>query len=205
MGLWPGPYSHLKPADKGNPLGYWEFLPIRKLLWEHVSFGGNGGIIYTKPKTFPVRPFEAEDLPIDKIAEVAEQWGVEVYKDNSIPFIFRAFHPDTKFIYIKRNWRDVYRSITKFERHSLYVSHCGAFDAFTGVPALPVCRAIRAYHCLVDNYLVHERQCLVIEFEDFRRNFDTTIWEIANHLCISEADLRWDRLRKLYRPKEKEC
>ena len=43
MGFSPGKMENLKPADKDNPNGYWEYLPIRNLTWQAAFRHPKGG------------------------------------------------------------------------------------------------------------------------------------------------------------------
>jgi len=198
MGFWPGSYYNLKMPNNNNKFGYWEHLPLRKVVWENCGFKDK--IIYCKPRTIPHVPVEFEEYEevVNTLRTIASDDRVEVYKDNALPLIYKVF-PDThKFIVIERNWEEVHASVLKMERTNLRFLDKSRDGCFWGIPHANIETAVGIYYELTRR-MAKCVSCLILRYEDFSEDYDTQVYKIADYLELDASSLYMERLRNSYR------
>lgn len=189
LGKSPGNTEDLKEGDKHNRYGYFENLEIRKITYKAL------GCDYFNPweKGFlPDRPYSFEPEKLNEysslITEIAEKDNVEVYKDNTIPLIFRIFPKEAKFINITREPKKAYESPQK-GGHSRIPCSFAEFIVY-----------YEKYQDLVKQ-MSNEVDCIGVRYEDFYDNFDGTLNTIARHIEVEIDDTKLKACKKIFRPR----
>jgi hypothetical protein len=189
LGKSPGSPHNLKGADAHNRWGYFEHLPIRKLVWEA---GGWRQFVPERQGFLPDEPLVFDNSAHSgypyRIRMLAQQDGVQVYKDNSLALVFRLFPRTSKYIAISRKVEAIYESPKKSggdgyqcSLEELYASH-------------------RKYYQLV-NMMAKEVDCLTIQYESFKTNFDDVLQLICDHIEVKLTDERYAACRDVFRPR----
>jgi len=188
LGKSPGSSENLKGADSHNRWGYFEHLPIRKLVWEagkwHHFTPDRKGFLPDEPLVFNDRPLVDY---ADRIRRIAEEDGVELYKDNSLPLTFRLFPKESKYIIITRRVEAIHESPKKAGFHGYTCSLEELRDSHY------------KYHELV-KIMAGEVDCLTIQYEDFKTSFDHTLQVICNHLEVELDKMHRTACRAIFRP-----
>lgn len=188
LGKSPGSPENLKGPDSHNRWGYFEHMPIRKLVWEA---GGWERFEPHQKEFLPNKPLEPDKKLLNyrnRIRRIAIEDQVEVYKDNSLPITFRLFPEESKYLIIERQIKDIYESPKRAGKPAYAVSQ----------KELEVCH--RNYNELVE-IMVSEVDCMKLRYDGFMGNFDQQLQRICDHLEVQLTEERYSRCREVFRPR----
>lgn len=185
LGFSPGERGKLKKGEASNPRGYWEFLPIRKLSWKAI--GVNHTLWQHRVHTMPDRPPRLENHPnAAKIRKMARKYKVAVYKDNYLPLVYTLFPATSKIVFIKRDYQDIYASTMRIRQHpETLEDYKHAIEKFYKLARL----------------MAKERECLFVNYEQFRDDFDVATRAVADFLGVRQYDARKTRAIWVPNPK----
>lgn len=171
MGFSPGDPTDLKAGDVHNPYGYWEYLPLRYEIHDFIDFRAQ---FHPFLNSVPVRAAPESEQLISQVQLLAEVNNIEVYKDSWLPAFYWAFPATSRYVIIRREWWEVYRS--------------GGYQ----VVASKFFQTFLDYWMMVDK-MCKNVPCLYVQYERFGENFDREAKRIAQFLGIScdVAKLRW--------------
>jgi len=185
MGLSAGPPEFLKRADEHNRWGYWECLPLRLLVWGQLP----AGFRVEYPENVPLFPLRGISAVRELVFGFAETHGIEVYKDNMLPIVYRLFPAGAKYVLITRPARDCYESPVRGGVAPYSVS----YDDFETA----VCR----YWHLSARWLELERQALRIAYTDFKINFRLSVAKVADFIGVPLEEDDYGRLQQVFHPR----
>lgn len=160
--------TNLKGADSHNRYGYWEHLGMRELIWHSMC----GPAIL---KTFPYDSMDPPHGICERIVSLSDRDNIEVYKEVVLPFVYRAFPEDCKFIIITRDWRII--------RDKYYED----------VDALMFLDRYTRYHRLAQD-MTQSRDVMFVRYEHFARG------EGYREICRFLGKPYDPSVRKVYRP-----
>lgn len=187
LGKSPGSQKNLKGPDEHNRWGYFEHLPLRKLVWEAGDFQQFTPHI----KGFlPAKPldFDDKDELRSSICAIASEDNVEVYKDNSLPLTFRLFPKGSKFLIITRQVGAVYTSPRK-----------------AGMPSpsytLEELQERHSRYQELVSVMKDEVDCLTVRYEEFNTQFEKSLKRICDHLTVELNENRYLACRRIFRPR----
>jgi len=156
MGFSPGSHCHLKVANRHNPHGYWEHLPMRCIEWQKGSF---------RPSRIPSSPYRPNEEIFSAIVELADQDDIEVYKATTLPWTYPWFGAG-RAVLIKRSANTLYERYYKREGWSV--------NEF---------RAMHTrYYDLAAKYLDGEWDVLWVEYEGFADNLLASVVAVCEFL-----------------------
>lgn len=167
------PGSNLKGPDNHNPYGYWEHLPIRNTAWS--IFGGGFRV-----RAIPHEPYQRDEGVASDILTAARQDNVEIYKDPTLPLIYRSFPGDMKIAVIHRSLRRVY------ER---YYSDRMSLSCFS------------EYHyryTMLARGMKNDHDVAFVRYESFGSSFDAQASELCDFLGVPYRE----ELREVWRPRK---
>ncbi len=186
LGKSPGKKRDLKKGDSHNRWGYYENMALRRITAQLMSFN--------KFYPFDKKTYQNFHLNLktvnkykNKIRELAQKDKIEVYKDNSIPLIYKVFDRHAKFICIRRSPFDSYISPKK-AGNPLTID----FDNF--------CICYDEYHKFVKR-MASDRQCLIVNYEDFFSSLDDMILKISQYIGVNLDEDEIKKYRKIFRPR----
>jgi hypothetical protein len=189
LGKSPGSSKNLKAADPHNRWGYFEHLPIRKLVWEAGGWKQyapeRDGFLPDEPLTFEER---APGSYRDRIRALAHQDFVQVYKDNALPLIFRLFPTESRYVIITRDVEEIYESPRKSGGTRYQCS-------------LEELRASHDKYQKLVKVMAREVDSLVVEYESFMADFEKVLQSVCDHIQVELTDDRYAACRDIFRPR----
>lgn len=192
LGKSPGNEKSLKDSDSHNRWGYYEHMPIREIVWTAAGFNK---FQPDQPDFLPSAPIPLNQVAgqhIEKIQKIASEEQVEVYKDNALPLVYNFFSPDSKYIITERDIRAIYQSPIKAGKPGYDCS----------VEELE--KRYQAYMQLVKAYMYKEVDCMIVQYEDFKNDFDTTVKKVAHHIGVDLTDELQARCQEIFKPRKAE-
>lgn len=187
MGFSPGPRKNLKGPDEINRWGYWEIDRMKRYLRRMSNIGFNKA--WRVEELARINQPKSDDPLGSQLLRYAWDAGVEVFKDNYIPVAYKVFLPaNVKCLVIQRDSKHLYRVRGRDDEKRLGLSH----DDFM--------RAYRLYNKFVKR-MAKEIPTLVVQYEDFGRNFDGELRRIADFLGLDFETLDAKQLQRIFRPR----
>ncbi len=117
----------------------------------------------------------------EKGRKIAKDHAIEVYKDLSLPYIWKLFPRGSRYIIITRNIKTLWQHWTPYlDRYEQLVA---GFTQYTKLA----------------EQMGTKRPCLYIQYEDFARDFGAVTLKIAKHVGADFDSSAMKRLRGLYR------
>lgn len=176
----PGRDNNLKSADTHNRFGYYENLRLRNYLWESLSVNSlkiwDPGAL--EAKQAEIAHFDKESIK-HTVIKLAQEEGVEVYKDNLLPLFYDLFSPTIKIIAVERSVEDLFASPEK------------AGQSPIGVPFETFVQTYQAYLSLCEG-MQKERDVLWVHYDRFKHDFENEVQRIAEFMEVKEApDLQY--------------
>ncbi|MHA2232083.1 MAG: hypothetical protein ACXAB4_06310 [Candidatus Hodarchaeales archaeon] len=184
MGLSVGNEKNLKPADMHNRWGYWEHLPLREECRKIIPLDYRAHLAHTIPE----EPLPRTDFVADQVASIADMDNIQVYKDNTLPLIYRLFSEDTKFIVLERMPEDCYKSPIRARGQPYQIPFLQFMVAYS-------------YYFNLEVKLSAERDVLRLNYLYFQYFFDRCVETIAEFIDVELQGEDYDRLKKLWRPR----
>lgn len=181
MGFSVGNGQKLKPADKYNKTGYFEYLPLMKI--SDQIFNRLGNDFFTQLPELDngwTRPFESEK---QSILQCVQEDHIELYKDNKLVILadlYDELFPNAKWIFIERCIEETYRS--RF-----------------GQPL-----SIKQWEKITENRLTcwnktkPSKKALYVKYSNFSNNFEHQVDEIAKFTGIINPQVTI--LKNLFKP-----
>lgn len=175
MGFSAGSPVNLKRADGHNPHGYWEHLPLRNAIWGRV---GN-----FDERRIPGQPVNPSRWPAATsiIQDIAEQDGVEVYKDCTGPWSYPLLPGVEKVVLMRRDLDTLYE---KYYKHKRW-------------PRQEIARVHTAYYDLAAKFMASDLPMLWMFYEDFLGDAEWAVKQVCEFLG-QPYDAR---LLRIFRPR----
>jgi len=186
MGFSPGKPEKMRGhGETDGPYGHWEHNVLREFTRKFLN-EGHGlprfGAVNKDPGYLSVeKGLSAAGGWREKGRKIAKGNGIEVYKDLSLPYIWRLFPRDSKYIIISRNIKTLWQHWTPYLDN--YDQLVAGFTQYTRLAA----------------QLGEKRSCLYIQYEDFARDFTSVVLKIAKHVGVELDETEMKRFQGLYR------
>lgn len=183
MGFSVGDKKNLKGADSHNRWGYWEHLPIRNLARSiaHPNLSGGWHVRWVTSRSLP-----RDESIARKIALLALYENVEVVKIVFAPMVYRSLPHGAKYVAIKRNPIDVYKS----PKRAGFGSYSESYDEFL--------KGYNRYHVLLDE-MCKGVDSITTRYELFKADREKETDRIANFLGVTLDEP--ERVYSVFRPR----
>uniref|UniRef100_A0A6M3KE03 Putative sulfotransferase domain contining protein n=1 Tax=viral metagenome TaxID=1070528 RepID=A0A6M3KE03_9ZZZZ len=192
LGLSLGDPDRIKGKSEYHPWGCGENLDMLFTTWRLLDKKNRGfpHVRYLAPDTLPEMPLGEEECRAAKeeMEGIIAEQGIELAKDASAPWTYKAFPDDAKYIVISRNWRMMHRDFLGFLGYT--EGEIGSLQS-----------AWVKWHRVCLGGIKSEREWLQLEYEEFQSAFSFQVVKICNFLRIG-GPKSMDELYTLYCPRE---
>lgn len=178
MGFSVGDKKNLKGADSHNRWGYWEHLHFRTLV---RSLAGSLKVISVNLESLPM-----DESIARKIALLALYENIEVVKVIFAPMVYRSLPHGAKYVAIKRNPIDVYKS----PKRAGFGGYSESYDEFL--------KGYNRYHVLLDE-MCKGVDSITTRYELFKADREKETDRIANFLGVTLDEP--ERVYSVFRPR----
>ena len=189
MGFSPGLPEKMRGFGETVGLyGHWEHNAMRAYTRRFLDVGhGLPRFAYVNksPKYLSVPTGLSASGWREEARKIAKGHAIEVYKDLALPYIWRLFPKDSKFIIITRNIKTLWQHWEAYL--DSYDQLVAGFTKYTELAG----------------QMETKRSCLYIQYEDFSRDFMGVLLKIAKHVGKDLDSSEMERFQGLYRVDEK--
>lgn len=189
MGYSPGPTSKLRKADKDNPYGFYENMPLMEI--DHNLLKKFGGSTMAPPD-LPENWIGQCEEEKRRIRKIVRDFGIEVYKGNMLVILanlYAELFPGVKWIMIHRGEKETIRSI---------------HDSGSPMSSQELTNTWKRWLEGWENSKVSPN-CLTIRYEDFMENPQRMISTISDYLGVTLTKERFRNCVSFFRPRQKGC
>jgi len=191
MGFSPGPSEELSRASNQGDWDRWENKRMKRCLRRISSLGF--GKAWHIDELVRIRMPKQEDQWGRTLRRYAKENGVEVFKDNYIPLVYRVFLPcNAKCVVTRRDPEHLYRVRGRFRDRLQEANLKISWEDFM--------RAYNYYYELV-GHMAKEIPTLIVGYDDFKQDFDSELSRITRFLGIGLGKLDKNNLRAVFRPR----
>ena len=187
MGYSPGPTSKLRKADKDNPYGFYENMPLMEI--DHNLLKKFGGSVIDPPD-LPGNWIGQCEEEKRRILKIVRDFGIEVYKGNMLVILadlYAELFPGVKWIMIHRGEKETIRSI---------------HDTGTQMSSQELTDTWNRWLEGWEKSKVSSN-CLTIKYEDFMEDPQCMVQTISDYLGVTLTKERFRKCISFFRPRQK--